>query len=548
MTTAAMLTACSDPLPTDVRAPQKLTPGHLMAALVTPGDGGTVTSPVVAIDNRPGEQIDVHVSGDFACYMDYQGLTSQVRHYSFSSGSSAAVPPSPVNRDLLCDVNGGRVVFARVLSDRTTTMLFDIVASTLVEVDPLPGAARFSNGIGGNTIAFRDLIGGQPLKVADPANPLVAQVIATAVTSGQKVGVSPDGNVVVWEQTDPLVPNGQCETNCVIMKAMRNGGAWTAPHVVAGNPANVRWPDTDGTHIAWQQEVGGEWDIHFQNLAGGPVTQLNISGSDEAPSIHQGVIAFRNFDAATHVAEVLVYVIASNLLFRVTDTPSVDEFQPDVSVLPDGSIRVVWSVEDLPIPRPENDVYATTFSPGATPQTIVTFLHGMGATNNPPVLSLDDVAPTATVPKYRDSPSVQFGGGNPWIEVGTWTSDPPLVAQPLIGIGKMTLWLGLKNSDDIGTRFDVRAEALRNGVTFASGESWCIPGIARNPNLAKPVTIGFNPFTAVPFNGTDVFEVRVLTRIGTDGAGAHCGGHSNAVGLRVYFDATTRPAALSVTY
>jgi hypothetical protein len=34
----------------------------------------------------------------------------------------------------------------------------------------------------------------------------------------------------------------------------------------------------------------------------------------------------------------------------------------------------------------------------------------------------------------------------------------------------------------------------------------------------------------------------VPTRIGTGGKGNFCGGHSNAVGLRLYFDSVSRPA------
>jgi hypothetical protein len=43
-------------------------------------------------------------------------------------------------------------------------------------------------------------------------------------------------------------------------------------------------------------------------------------------------------------------------------------------------------------------------------------------------------------------------------------------------------------------------------------------------------------------------SLRILTRVGTNGSGGLCGGHSNAVGLRVYFDASTRPAAFEVIY
>jgi N-acetylneuraminic acid mutarotase len=176
------------------------------------------------------------------------------------------------------------------------------------------------------------------------------------------------------------------------------------------------------------------------------------------------------------------------------------------------------------------------------------FLHGSGGTANPPTLSLDGIAPSATTPKYKDSPSIKFASGNPWTAVGTWTGASSLTSGSLTALGDVQLWLGLRNSDDIGTNFDLRVEAYENGTLFATGESDCIPGVTRNPDLAKQVAVSFAPFSAVTFNGTsDVLSLKVLTRIGTTGAGAFCGGHSNAVGLRSYFDAASRLAGFDAT-
>ena len=34
---------------------------------------------------------------------------------------------------------------------------------------------------------------------------------------------------------------------------------------------------------------------------------------------------------------------------------------------------------------------------------------------------LDDTAPIATTAKFKDSPAVNFAGGNPWKAIGTWS-------------------------------------------------------------------------------------------------------------------------------
>ena len=59
----------------------------------------------------------------------------------------------------------------------------------------------------------------------------------------------------------------------------------------------------------------------------------------------------------------------------------------------------------------------------------------------------------------------------------------------------------------------------------------------------------FSAFSPAAFNGTtDVLSLRILTRIGTNGSGGFCGGHSNAVGLRLYFDAVSRPSRFGGTF
>jgi hypothetical protein len=184
------------------------------------------------------------------------------------------------------------------------------------------------------------------------------------------------------------------------------------------------------------------------------------------------------------------------------------------------------------------------FLPSA-PASAAFYLHGTGPNANPPVLLLDNTAPAATNEKYRDSAGVNFPGGNPWKEVGTWTVP---AAGALTALNDLHVWLGLKNSDDIGTRFDLRAEVSRNGQSFiASSDTYCIQGITRNASLAQEVVGSFGSFSPVDFSGADSLSLKILTRIGTDGAGAFCGDHSNAVGLRLYFDAVSRPSRFEAT-
>jgi len=176
------------------------------------------------------------------------------------------------------------------------------------------------------------------------------------------------------------------------------------------------------------------------------------------------------------------------------------------------------------------------------------YLHGSGGTANPPTLMLNATAPTDTTAKYKDSSSVNFTGGNAWQLVGTWPTSPVLAAGKLTGLTSLHVWLGLKNSDDQGTNFDLLAEVYKNGDLVTSGLTRCITGITTNPASAAETLVAFGSFASASLNGTtDTVSVKLWTRIGTNPDNTKCAGHNNAVGLRLYFDATTRAARLGFT-
>lgn len=170
------------------------------------------------------------------------------------------------------------------------------------------------------------------------------------------------------------------------------------------------------------------------------------------------------------------------------------------------------------------------------------FLRGTGPDANPSALFLD-AAPTASTPKYRDSAGIRFTGGNAFQEIGTWTTTP--TAEVLSSAGYLNSWIGLKNSDDLQTRFDLQAELYKNGVLFASGLTRCIQGVTKDPSSAEEVTVVLSPFPTEVFTGTDVLGLKVLTRIGTNPDGSQCSGHTNATGLRLYFDSTNHPSGFN---
>jgi hypothetical protein len=140
------------------------------------------------------------------------------------------------------------------------------------------------------------------------------------------------------------------------------------------------------------------------------------------------------------------------------------------------------------------------------------YLHGTGPDNNPPTLFLDNSAPSAADAKFKDSSGVNFNGGNPWKDIGAWAANPTLSSGNLTTLNDLHVWLGLKNSDDQGTKFDLRAEIYKNGTLVAAGETYCITDLTRNAAQAKEATVSFDSFLPISFDGTsDVLSLKIQT-------------------------------------
>ncbi|HSB12514.1 MAG TPA: hypothetical protein VLM38_23700, partial [Blastocatellia bacterium] len=75
------------------------------------------------------------------------------------------------------------------------------------------------------------------------------------------------------------------------------------------------------------------------------------------------------------------------------------------------------------------------------------------------------------------------------------------------------VWLGLKNSDDVGTKFDLLAEVLKNGSVVGSGQLADVPGGSSGFNNAVLRTINLALSGPVEFFPGDTLSVRLSVRI-----------------------------------
>jgi hypothetical protein len=233
-----------------------------------------------------------------------------------------------------------------------------------------------ATALGGDTVAF---VNGSPGEIwagsiSIPGGPLVD--ISASGDNDVSPAVSPAGNVITWSSCAGFT--------CSVMKSIRSGGVWSAPSVVHAAPASN--PDTDGTDIVYDSSG----DIVFQPVGGGVETQLQLPGVERNPSISAGVIAFESATSAGAAADLYVYQISTNTVFRITDTPLTDETLNDVTLLPNGDVRVVWAADDDSSQAFARNIYAQTFTlpPATLPPPPYSFTGFFQPVDNLPTLNV----------------------------------------------------------------------------------------------------------------------------------------------------------------
>jgi HYR domain-containing protein len=364
---------------------------RLVGEAVVPVNGTPPTLTPVTINNGAGDQNDPHISGDLVAYASDFSL----HYYSFLTNTDAEIPLGPSARDLLSDVSGSKIVFSRVLVSGNVTeakvMVFDAATPTAhpLEIDAADGATRLGSAIGGDTVAYIDfgLEGNGELVIHDLASSTSVR-ITNDTNTDQSPSVSPDSNVVTWEH---------CATssgNCDIWQAVKTGAVWNVS--VVSNTTNPEAnPDTNGTWVVYDSRRPTNGDLFWHSVNGGEEVQLVLPGFEANPSLAGNLIAFESRPTQAGYTDIFVYDITTNLLYRITDTPLVNEQLNDITVLPDCRIRVVWASDEDG--ASERNIKAATFSLNACND------------NTPPVLdSIADVIVTLPLNSTATSMSVTF--------------------------------------------------------------------------------------------------------------------------------------------
>jgi hypothetical protein len=121
-------------------------------------------------------------------------------------------------------------------------------------------------------------------------------------------------------------------------------------------------------------------------------------------------------------------------------------------------------------------------------------------------------------------------------------------SSTLTQLGDAKVWVGLKNSDDVGTKFDLLAEVLKNGVVIGSGQTNDLPGGSSGFNNAILDTITLALSSSQSFCTGDTLSFRLSVRVAA--SSGHVSGTArlwyNDVAANSRFSATVN--GVSTTY
>ena len=95
------------------------------------------------------------------------------------------------------------------------------------------------------------------------------------------------------------------------------------------------------------------------------------------------------------------------------------------------------------------------------------------------------------------------------------------MGEPVVSPSRV--WVGLKNSDDVGIKFDLYAELYAGGSLVGSGQVNSVPGGSSGFNNAKLDTIPLNLSATSEFPTGTILSIKLYVRNACAGSGKNSG-------------------------
>jgi len=283
---------------------------------------------------------------------------------------------------------------------------------------------------------------------------------------------SPDGTKIAFVSNRDQ--RGDCNYvgNCEIYVMNADGSNLTrltsTPNLVLD--FNPKW-SPDGSKITFFRGTAfSPHDIWVMDADGSNQTQLTnfgssfnglVTGLDWSPDGTKIVYARTGGGA---LSDIWVMSADGSNQVNLTNTPGFDDSSPAWS--PDGSLIVFQSTRDVAA----GQLY--TMNPDGSNVTRLTFSSG---------------------PDY----------GPDWAGA---------TVNQLTSLSPAKIWVGLKNSDDVGVKFDLKAEAYVSGVLVTSGQLNGVTGGSSGFNNAHLQTIAFAAFAPVKFPAGSTLSIKLYVR------------------------------------
>jgi hypothetical protein len=339
----------------------------LLLSVGTVPAGATTTAPVpagatIVTLGGPGDQTDPHVSGNLVAYTNEVSGSSDVVVHDLATNTDQTID-NQGGLDFLPDVDGTTVTYTH-LAGASDVEQFRYPAGPSTVLDPVANADHRESRVGGSIFVWQDFDYTHDITTPEITGFDSGTGVATRLTDDllldKDPAVSPDGGVVVWTK---CATDG---TACHIWQVTHGSTGWSAPQQLTA-AGEQELADTDGSRVVYgTTQAGGDENIAWQPVGGGPEHVLDIPGQQTNPNISNGVITFEQLDTTTVVPnyDTWLYDIATDTLYRLTDTPQ-DETLNDVSVTDGRAVTVVWAESNL-----DDDIQVMRFQLPPVPDTV----------------------------------------------------------------------------------------------------------------------------------------------------------------------------------
>jgi hypothetical protein len=146
-----------------------------------------------------------------------------------------------------------------------------------------------------------------------------------------------------------------------------------------------------------------------------------------------------------------------------------------------------------------------------------------------------------TIDEPGSTNTILFGINDDGVMVGQDDGGGVLVLPTLTELGSAQVWIGLQSLHDIGVRFDLKADVVKNGVSIGAGQLDNVPGGGPGFRGARLNTIPLTLSQPVAVSPADALSITLSVRT------TCAGGFKNSGTARLWYNDAAADSSFSVT-